>query len=98
MHGLNTKSVRTSIIVTDLLHDFLHVSFGDYPFLFKLFFLIHFGDLRHLFLQQRYLLLTPFLPLYLFVDILKFEQLFMQPVDFLSQLVVLSLELTYHGL
>ena len=84
MNGLNTKRVRASISVIDLLHNLLHISFGDYPFLFKLLLLIHFGDLRHLFLQLCNLLLTPVLLLSLLVYVLKFEQLLMQPIDFFS--------------
>ena len=98
MNGLNTKRVRASISEVNLLHNLLHISFGDYPFLFKLLLLIHFGDLRHLFLQLCYLLLTPLLLLSQLVYVLKFEQLLMQPIDLLSQLIILSLELTYHGL
>ena len=84
MHGLNTKRVRASISVVNLLHNFFHISFSDYPFLFKFLFLIHLGDLPHLFLQLCYLLLTPLLLLSLLVYVLKFEQLLMQPIDFLS--------------
>ena len=51
MHGLNSKIVRTSIAVSDLLHHFFHVSFGNDSFLLKLLLLIHFSDLSHLFLQ-----------------------------------------------
>jgi hypothetical protein len=92
VYGLNTKIVWTSITVSDLLP---HLLLCNYPLLFILFFLIHFSDLCNLFLQHCYLLLTP---LHLLVHILTFKQLFMQPIDFLPQLIILTFKLTDHSL
>lgn len=95
----NAKSIRTSIAVCDLL-SLLHFSLSYDSFLLMLFFLIHFSNLSDLLLKHRNLLSTRIAPLFLqlLIDILELEQLLMQTVDLFAELIILSFELTYHGL